>query len=112
MNGLVFAGHKFDPAYLRHAQKYHGGIPRKQYFTAENGKTYRLGRFLTLVDEKTELQPPVRPSWEFPGQDSRIDWSVLEAIDREGPTCRHLFAGMKLMPSPCIGDPITPTRWA
>src|SRR5262245_56541492 len=72
-----YRGHKLDPAYLRHLQKYHGGIPGKQYFEAEDGKSYRVGRFLTLVDEKSKLEPPPRPSWEFPKQNIRIDWSVL-----------------------------------
>ena len=89
---------KFDPAYLRHVQKYHGGIPGKQYFDAEDRKTYRVGRFLTLVDEQSKLQPPLRPSWEFPNQDIRIEWSVLTLIDREGPSCRNLFGGEKLLP--------------
>jgi hypothetical protein len=91
-----YHGHKFDPAYLRHTQKYHGGIPGKQYFNAKDGHTYRVGRFLTLVDEKSELEPPPWPSWEYPKQDSRIDWSVLTLLDQEGPSCRNLFE--KLLP--------------
>src|SRR4051794_13378702 len=67
--------HPLDPAYLRHAEQFHGGIPGKSFFDAADGKTYRVGRFLTLVDEKTKLQPPVRPSWEFPKRDIRIDRS-------------------------------------
>jgi hypothetical protein len=90
--------HKLDAAYLRHVKKYHGGIPGKQYFDAEDGKTHRVGRFLTLVDEKSKLEPPFRPSWQFPKQDIRIDWSVLTLIDQEGPSCRNLFGGEKLLP--------------
>jgi|ERR1022692_397231 hypothetical protein len=71
-----YRNHRFDSSYLGHIQQFHGGIPGKQYFQAQNGKTYRVGRFLTLVDEKTDLQPPFRPSWEFPERDIRIDWSV------------------------------------
>lgn len=93
-----YRGHKLDPAYLRHVQKYHGGIPGKSYFDAEDGHTYRVGRFLTLVDQKSELEPPPRPSWEFPERDSRIDWSMLTLIDQEGPSCRNLFGGEKLLP--------------
>jgi hypothetical protein len=93
-----YRGHKLDAAYLRHAQKYHGGIPGKQYFDAEDAKTYRVGRFLTLVDEKSELEPPPRPSWEYPKQDRRLDWSVLTLIDQEGPSCRNLFGGERLLP--------------
>src|SRR5438128_659438 len=82
---------KLDPAYLQHAQRYHGGIPGKQYFDAANGETYRLGRFLTLVDEKSELSPPFMKSWEHHHRDIRIDWSVITVMDQEGPSCRGLF---------------------
>ena len=90
--------HKFDLAYLEHIELFHGGIPGTQYFDAGDGKTYRVGRFLTLVDEKTDLQPPFRPSWEFPQRDIRIDWSVLTHIDEEGPNCMCLFGGEVLWP--------------
>src|SRR5262245_52101892 len=86
-------GKKLDAAYLRHVQQFHGGVPGKQYFDAEDGNTYRVGRFLTLVDDESELEPPLRPSWEFPPRDIRIDWSVLTLIDQEGLSCRHLFDG-------------------
>ena len=93
-----YRGNKLDPSYLRHVQKWHGGIPGKQYFDAEDGKTYRVGRFLTLVDEKSKLQPPIQPSWKFRERDMRIDWSVLTLIDEEGPSCRNLFGGEDLLP--------------
>ncbi len=89
--------HRLDPAYLDHARRYHGGIPGKQYFAAD-GETYRVGRFLTLVDEESELGPPPRPSWANPGRDARIDWSMLALIDEEGATARHLFYGEQLLP--------------
>jgi hypothetical protein len=90
--------HKFDSSYLDHVEKFHGGIPGKQYFTAVNGATFRVGRFLTLVDEETDLQPPFRQSWEFPERDIRIHWSVLTRIDEDGPISRELFAGEVLWP--------------
>ena len=93
-----YRGNKLDPSYLRRVQKWHGGIPGKQYFDAEDGNTYRVGRFLTLVDKQSELEPPFRPSWEFPKRDIRIDWSVLTLIDQEGPSCRNLFGGEELLP--------------
>jgi len=88
--------HKLDPSYLHHLKKYHGGIPGKGYFDAKDGKTYRIGRFLTLVDEESKLEPPPRQSWEFPERDIRIDWSVLTLIGQEGPSCQGLFD--KLLP--------------
>jgi hypothetical protein len=93
-----YRGNMLDPSYLRHIQKWHGGIPGKQYFDAADGETYRVGRFLTLVDKKSALEPPARPSWEFPERDVRIDWSVLTLIDQEGPSCRYLFGGEELLP--------------
>ncbi|HTU22907.1 MAG TPA: hypothetical protein VMG10_33020 [Gemmataceae bacterium] len=93
-----YRGNNLDPSYLLHISRWHGGIPGKQYFDAEDGKTYRLGRLLTLVDEESELEPPFRPSWAFPNRDIRVDWSVLTLIDQEGPSCRHLFGGEELLP--------------
>ena len=93
-----YRGYKLDPSYLHHLRKWHGGIPGKQYFDAEDGVTYRIGRFLTLVDDDSQLEPPRRPSWEFPDRDVRIDWSALTVIDQEGPSCRHLFGGEELLP--------------
>jgi hypothetical protein len=89
---------RLDPAYLAHARRFHGGIPGRSYFTAADGETYRVGRFLTLVDDESELPPPARPSWSNPGRDSRIDWSMLTLIDEEGATARHLFYGEELLP--------------
>jgi len=93
-----YRGNKLDASYLHHLRRWHGGIPGKQYFNAEDGKVYRVGRFLTLVDKKSQLEPPFRPSWEFPERDVRIDWSVLTLIDQEGPSCRFLFGGERLLP--------------
>ena len=94
----VFRGNKLDPSYVRHVQHWHGGIPGKQYFDADDGRTYRAGRFLTLVDEESELKPPARASWKFRDRDIRIDRSILTLIDEEGPSCRNLFGGEKLLP--------------
>ena len=93
-----YRGNKLDPSYIRHLERFHGGIPGKQHFDAVTGETFRVGRFLTMVDEKSELEPPLRPSWEFPPRDARIDWSVLTLIDQEGPSCRNLFGGDQLLP--------------
>jgi hypothetical protein len=93
-----YRDYKLDPSYLQHIQKWHGGIPGKQYLDAQNGETYRVGRFLTMVDEESDLEPPSRPSWESPERDVRIDWSVLTLIDQEGPSCRHLHGGENLLP--------------
>lgn len=85
---------KFDPAYLRHIQEYHGGIPKNQYFTAQNGHVYRVGRFLTMLDRDSTLEPPPRPSWQPSNRDIRLDWSVDSLTLEEGPVCRQLFGTM------------------
>jgi hypothetical protein len=89
---------RFDPSYLDHIQRFHGGIPGKQYFDTPQGETMRVGRFLTLVDEETPLPPPFCPSWQYPNRDVRIDRSVLTLIDEEGPSCRQLLAGEDILP--------------
>lgn len=94
----TYRKHRFEPAYLEHVRRYHGGVPGKQYFTASDGNTYRVGRFMTFLDEESELTPPIRPSWQQPGRDIRINWSMLTQIDEEGPTARHLFYGEELLP--------------
>lgn len=42
----------FDPSYIRHLSYYHGGIPKKRCFKAEDGKEYLIERFLHFADEK------------------------------------------------------------
>ena len=93
-----YRGYKLESSYLRHIQQWHGGIPGKQYFDAEDGNTYRVGRFLTPVDEKTKLEPPPRPPGQDRERDLRLYWSMLTLIDLEGPSCRDLFAGEELLP--------------
>jgi hypothetical protein len=87
-----FARHHqpLDPVFLRNVKKFHGGVPLKQYFDASDGKTYRVGRFLTLVDERTRLRPPMEESFEF-DRDIRVDRSMYTLVDEEGPSCRQLF---------------------
>ncbi len=87
-----------DPAYLAFVREHHGAVPRKSYFTASDGKTYRVGRFLTLVDGKSVLEPPFQESWEFPDRDVRIDWSAFTLVDQECATSRALFYGYALVP--------------
>lgn len=90
--------HPLDPAYLRFAEQYHGAVPRKSYLTAGDGRTYRVGRFLTLVDRNSVLEPPFQESWENPDRDVRIDWSAETLVDQECATSRGLCYGVALMP--------------
>jgi hypothetical protein len=42
----------FDPSYIRHLSRYHGGIPKKRCFKTETGKENVIERFLHFADEK------------------------------------------------------------
>ena len=89
-------GLPLDPVFLKQVKKFHGGVPVNPYFTASNGETYRVGRFLPLVDERTRLRPPKQPGSEFEETDIRVERSVVTLLDQEGPSCRQLFD--KLLP--------------
>ena len=89
-----YHGFKLDPSYLEHVKQFHGGIPGKQYFEAQDEKTYRVGRFLTLLAEDSRLQPPFRESWLSGDRDVRIDWSALTLINIDGPSCMQLFCAL------------------
>jgi hypothetical protein len=98
LDWLITYRYHLDPAYLAHVRRHHGGIPRKGYFSTPGGATYRLGRFLTLFTDDHQLSPPPRPSWLWPGQDARLDYSAVTLMDQEGASCRNLFAGEELLP--------------
>jgi hypothetical protein len=89
---------KFDPVFLEHLPQIHGGIPTRPFFTSAGGNTCRVGRFLTVLDRKSRLEPPAEPSWEDRTSDVRIVRSIRTLIDQEGPSCRRLFGGERLIP--------------
>jgi hypothetical protein len=41
----------FDPSYIRHLKRFHGGVPRKRCFVATDGREYVIERFLHFADE-------------------------------------------------------------
>jgi hypothetical protein len=45
---------EFDPAYLRHLAKYHGGRPKKSWFFSAKGNDYVIERFLNFIDPKSD----------------------------------------------------------
>ncbi len=67
-------GRFFDLSYINHISKYHGGIPKKQWFMSAKGTLHRVGRFLNFATEET-LTPPFQDSWLHSDQDIRLDWS-------------------------------------
>ena len=46
----------FDPAYLDHLSRHHGGIPKKRCFRSAAGHEFYIERFLNFVDEKTNKE--------------------------------------------------------
>ena len=65
----------YDPAYVAHLAKYHGGVPGKQWFRTRKGNARRLGRLLNFATAEN-LPPPFQPSWQNPSDDLRLEWSV------------------------------------
>ena len=54
-------GVKLDDDYKASLPHIHGGIPHRQYFQTETGRSLRLGRFLYFVDSSSTLTAPMRP---------------------------------------------------
>lgn len=91
-------GKKLDPSYLANVEQHHGGVPARQYFTDARGVWHRVGRFLPLIDNRSELSPPFQRSEDFPQRDARIEWGVLTLIEEDAPSAWHLFGGERLLP--------------
>lgn len=45
---------RFDPAYIRHVAKYHGGAPLKRYFTTVAGTKHVVERFLNFLPHDSQ----------------------------------------------------------
>ena len=86
-----------DKSYLTFIEKNHGVIPMNGEFTSEKGDLYKIGRFLTLVDETSELTSPTIQS-KFKDRDARIDWSIYTLIGEESATYRGFIDGERLLP--------------
>jgi len=89
--------HKLDPSYRDLIHKFHGGIPVKQYLKAK-GRRYRVGRFLTILNRKSELPKPFQPHFDQSDIDCRVARSISFAIGVECATSRALFYGQRLLP--------------
>jgi len=44
----------FDPSYLRHLAKFHGGVPKKRCFKTVKGNEHVIERFLNFIDKQTD----------------------------------------------------------
>jgi len=45
---------RFDPAYIRHIAKCHGGVPRKRYFSTVAGTEHVIERFLNFLPHDSQ----------------------------------------------------------
>ncbi len=81
-----------DPDYLECLQTCHGA-ETKIGLVKVGAKHYRVARFLTLFDRKSDLPPPFRPHF-----DSELDERVMESVrflmDFEHQTSRALFTDL------------------
>jgi len=91
VESMIEGDRHLDASYVAHLRTFNGGIPGKQYFTTSGGKTYRVGRFLAMVDEESELPAPEQPHFEFGDMDARAVNGVPFLMDCEGPVCRGLL---------------------
>jgi hypothetical protein len=46
----------FDPSYIAHLSKFHGGVPRKRCFQTANEVEEVIDRFLNFVDHKVDKE--------------------------------------------------------
>ncbi|MDY8135399.1 hypothetical protein [Aquimarina sp. 2201CG5-10] len=88
---------KLDKSFLFFIKKHHGTIPINGEFKSKKGQIYKIGRFLTLVDETSQLASPIIQS-KFNNRDARIDWSIYTLIDEESTTLRSFIDGKRLIP--------------
>ncbi|WP_459212242.1 hypothetical protein [Aquimarina rhabdastrellae] len=88
---------ELDTSFLSFIKKYHGTIPIALEFKSEKGNVYKIGRFLTIVDEKSQLPLPIIQS-KFNDRDARIDSSIYTLIDEDSITLRSFIDGERLIP--------------
>ena len=62
----------FDRDYLLALPSIHGGTPIAPYFTDSTGATRRVGWFVSMYDEQTELPGPVQEDHMYHDSDTRV----------------------------------------
>ena len=60
----------FDPSYLQHLSKFHGGTPKKRCFRTAEGDEQVIDRFLNFVDHEADKEN----GWYNVG----VTWSLIE----------------------------------
>jgi len=88
---------KLDESFLIFIEKHHGAIPINGIFKSKKGGAYKIGRFLTLVDNTSQIISPTIQS-KFNNRDARIDWSIYTLIDEESTVNRSFINGERLIP--------------
>lgn len=63
---------RFDQDYLAALPAIHGGTPVKSYFTDANGTVRRVGWFVSMYDEESELPGPAQEDHMYHDDDTRI----------------------------------------
>lgn len=82
--------HPLDADYLACIENCHGGVP-KVCSLQTAGIRCSIARFLTLVDDESELSEPFQPHFEDSGMDDRVVNSISYLRDYEHATSRALF---------------------
>lgn len=69
-----------DPDYVHNLPSFHGGTPLDQYFFDASGVVRRIGWFVALIDERSELAPPFQTGTYYSDIDTRVDDRAIPAI--------------------------------
>ncbi|QDT10512.1 hypothetical protein [Planctomycetes bacterium K23_9] len=110
--GCCNISHILDPVFARQLPRIAGKTPALPYFTANDGRCFRIGWFVGYADESTELAGPLQPGINCGKLDGRItEQSLPEIINL---TALDLFGGGdRLLPFAALcddGPPIS-LRW-
>ncbi|MBX9667350.1 MAG: hypothetical protein K2X93_07010 [Candidatus Obscuribacterales bacterium] len=83
------------PSFLSFCETNHGKTPKRGKI---KGTKLRIGRFLSLVDDKSKLPGPFRPHFEDSSVDERVMRGISAVIGYESATSRALYYGERLLP--------------
>ncbi len=87
--------HPLPEDFLLFSKKHHGKIPVHGKVA---GTRLRIGRFLSLIDQKSKLPGKFLPHFEDPSVDERVMRSIAGIVRFESATSRALHYGERLIP--------------
>lgn len=87
--------HPLPQSFLAFSSQHHGKAPSDGLI---KGKKLRIGRFLSLIDDKSSLPSPFIPHFEDSSVDVRVMRSIAAIIWFESATSRALYYGERLLP--------------